>query len=88
MGLKSFCIDVGGLTFGASRPMTSADFQMHGTQPSHMEAFNISATGSLISGANSFGSQFRSPSGPGDLCILRYDRWYSTYVGLIMNSYV
>jgi len=59
--------------------MTSADFQMRGTYPSRKEALNIADTGSLIRGANSLNSQFRTSSGPEDLCILTRDCWYSTW---------
>ena len=76
IGLKSFCIEIGGLTLGAG--ITSADFQIRGTYPSQTEALNIAATGSLMRGANSLNSQFGTPSGPEDLNILTRDSWYST----------
>jgi len=68
IGLKSFCIEIGGLTLGAG--ITSANFQIRGTYASRTEALNIEATGSLTRGANSLNSQFRTPSGAEDLCIL------------------
>jgi len=61
IGLKSLCIEMGGLTLGAG--MTSANFKMRRTYPSRTEVLNIAATGSLIRGANSLNSQFGTPSG-------------------------
>jgi len=39
IGLKSFCMDIGGITLGAG--MTSADFQIRGTYPSPIIKFTV-----------------------------------------------
>ena len=66
--------------------ITSADFQMGGTNPSQIEALKIAANGTHRYGAKSCRSQFGRPSGPGALNTLMPARRFATSTESMMKS--
>jgi len=84
IGLRAVWIDRGRGIFGTA--ITSADFQMEGTNPSRMEALNTAASGSHRYGAKSRRSQFGRPSGPGALKTFILARRFATSSGSMVKS--